>query len=211
MTAGARPPTPVFVVAESAAAAARVEAILRGDAAVRAVMLGAGALATLESQRDTAIVILAMSAPAAGRMLDTFRGLPRPPAVVLLTPSPRQAWTARARRGGVRAVLGRDATAEEVSAALAATKAGLLVLHPEALRGAAVGALATGEPAALTAREVEILEMLAEGMSNRAIAARLKISGNTVKFHVASVLTKLAARSRTEAVTVGVRQGLISL
>jgi DNA-binding CsgD family transcriptional regulator len=53
--------------------------------------------------------------------------------------------------------------------------------------------------------------MMAEGMSNRRIAVRLGISGYTVKFHVASVLGKLGAASRTEAVTLGVRQGLISL
>jgi DNA-binding CsgD family transcriptional regulator len=53
--------------------------------------------------------------------------------------------------------------------------------------------------------------MMAEGMSNRAIGGRLKISRHTVKFHVASILTKLAARSRTEAVTLGLRHGLISL
>jgi DNA-binding CsgD family transcriptional regulator len=58
---------------------------------------------------------------------------------------------------------------------------------------------------------VEILEMMAEGMSNRRIAVRLGISGYTVKFHVASVLGKLGAASRTEAVTLGVRNGLISL
>jgi NarL family two-component system response regulator YdfI len=63
----------------------------------------------------------------------------------------------------------------------------------------------------VTPRELEILEMMAEGMSNLTIAARLKISRHTVKFHVASVLTKLGARSRTEAVTAGVRQGLIVL
>jgi DNA-binding NarL/FixJ family response regulator len=63
----------------------------------------------------------------------------------------------------------------------------------------------------LTVREVEILEMLAEGLSNRTIARRLAISTYTVKFHVASVLDKLGAATRTEAVTMGLRRGLISL
>jgi len=58
---------------------------------------------------------------------------------------------------------------------------------------------------------VEILGLMAEGMSNRAIAARLGISSHTAKFHVASILAKLGAGSRTEAVTFGVRQGLIAL
>jgi DNA-binding NarL/FixJ family response regulator len=203
---------PVFVLADSSVGAARVEMLLRADPAVRVQVLEAGALGTLEAERNTAIVILAMSTDAGTRILERLRGLRRPPAVIVLASSPHEAWTARARRSGVRAVLGRDATAEELAAAVAATKAGLLVLHPDAVSSAAPAAvLAPGEHSALTAREVEILEMMAEGMSNRAIAARLKISRNTVKFHVASVLTKLAARSRTEAVTVGVRRGLIAL
>jgi DNA-binding NarL/FixJ family response regulator len=124
---------------------------------------------------------------------------------------PHEAWTARARRDGVRAVLRLDATAEELTAAIAATRAGLLALHPDAVGAAAPTAATAVAPMALTPREHDVLEMMAEGMSNRAIALRLKISRHTVKFHVASVLTKLGARSRTEAVTAGVRQGLISL
>ncbi len=63
----------------------------------------------------------------------------------------------------------------------------------------------------LTARETEVLTMLAEGLGNKRIAARLGISEHTVKFHVASVLGKLSATSRTEAVTIGVRAGLIMI
>ena len=63
----------------------------------------------------------------------------------------------------------------------------------------------------MTIREVEILDMLAEGLGNRAIARRLGISAYTVKFHVASVLGKLGAATRTEAVTLALRRGLISL
>ena len=61
----------------------------------------------------------------------------------------------------------------------------------------------------LTPRELEILAMMAEGMRNRAIAQRLGISTHTVKFHIAAILDKLNARSRTEAVTIGLRQGLL--
>ncbi len=62
---------------------------------------------------------------------------------------------------------------------------------------------------ALTARESEVLTMLAEGTSNKEIAARLNISEHTAKFHVSSILAKLGATTRTEAVSRGVRQGLI--
>jgi DNA-binding NarL/FixJ family response regulator len=63
----------------------------------------------------------------------------------------------------------------------------------------------------LTAREVEVLELLAEGLPNKSIAIRLGISDQTVKFHVASICGKLGAANRTQAVRRGVRRGLISL
>jgi len=63
----------------------------------------------------------------------------------------------------------------------------------------------------LTAREVEVLELLAEGLPNKAIAARLRISDQTVKFHVASISAKLGASNRTDAVRRAVRRGLITL
>ena len=63
----------------------------------------------------------------------------------------------------------------------------------------------------LTPREIEVLEQLAEGLSNKAIAARLGISDQTVKFHVASIYGKLNAVNRTDAVRRAVRRGLISL
>jgi DNA-binding NarL/FixJ family response regulator len=63
----------------------------------------------------------------------------------------------------------------------------------------------------LTAREVEVLELLAEGLPNKSIATRLGISDQTVKFHVASICGKLGAANRTQAVRLAVRRGLISL
>jgi DNA-binding NarL/FixJ family response regulator len=63
----------------------------------------------------------------------------------------------------------------------------------------------------LTAREIDVLEALAEGLSNRGIAARLKISDQTVKFHVASVIAKLGAANRTDALRRAVREGLVTL
>jgi DNA-binding NarL/FixJ family response regulator len=63
----------------------------------------------------------------------------------------------------------------------------------------------------LTPREIEVVELLAEGLSNKAIAARLGISDQTVKFHVASISGKLGAANRTDAVRRAVRRGLVSL
>jgi len=63
----------------------------------------------------------------------------------------------------------------------------------------------------LTRREIDVLELLAEGLPNKSIAARLGISDQTVKFHVASICGKLGAANRTQAVRVAVRRGLVSL
>jgi DNA-binding NarL/FixJ family response regulator len=63
----------------------------------------------------------------------------------------------------------------------------------------------------LTARELDVLELLAQGLANKAIAERLGISDQTVKFHVASITSKLGAANRTDAVRLGVRRGLIAL
>ena len=75
--------------------------------------------------------------------------------------------------------------------------------------------VAPGDPApppeSLTDRERDVLELLAEGLPNKAIAARLGLSDQTVKFHVASISGKLGAMNRTDAVRRAVRQGLIAL
>jgi DNA-binding NarL/FixJ family response regulator len=77
------------------------------------------------------------------------------------------------------------------------------------------GRLRAGEPLdpveALTRREIDVLDLLAEGLPNKAIADRLRISDQTVKFHVASIYAKLGAANRTDAVRRAVRQGLLTL
>jgi DNA-binding CsgD family transcriptional regulator len=65
--------------------------------------------------------------------------------------------------------------------------------------------------AALTARELEVLRLVARGLSNKEIAADLSITTHTVKYHLAAVLEKFGVRSRTEAVSLGVRKGLVPL
>jgi DNA-binding NarL/FixJ family response regulator len=122
-----------------------------------------------------------------------------------------------ALRSGARAVLPRNAAASEIVAAIRAAAAGLMVLTPAAFESLAPQSLLhasakSSHPAAqLTARETEILRMLAEGYGNKTIAWKLSISEHTVKFHVSSIFQKLNVSSRTEATTVGARLGLIML
>jgi NarL family two-component system response regulator YdfI len=109
------------------------------------------------------------------------------------------------------AILSPDATGEEIVAAAFAASQGLFVYDSSTLPLTATPAVFLEEPAPLTAREVEILQLMADGLPNKQIASRLQISIHTVKFHVAATLSKLGAASRTEAVTLGMRQGHIRL
>jgi DNA-binding NarL/FixJ family response regulator len=133
-------------------------------------------------------------------------------AIVLLSNNDQPAWTPEALRLGVRAVLRQDATSSEVLAAVGAASNGMAVLDPqelEALLTAASPAPVSDEPSALTPRELEVLRMMAEGAANKIIAWKLGISEHTAKFHVASILGKLHAGTRAEAVAIGMRKGLI--
>ena len=85
-----------------------------------------------------------------------------------------------------------------------------LVVSERVVATAAPGAVAEAG-AALTARELEVLRLVARGLSNKEIAADLRITTHTVKYHLAAVLEKLGVRSRTEAVSLGVRTGLVPL
>ncbi len=130
------------------------------------------------------------------------------PAYVLLGGDSPSGWTQEAVRSGVRALLPRDASAEQILAAVEAAAAGLVAADPREFE-ALLPSYTASEPSVLTAREIEVLRMMAEGEANKQIAWKLNISEHTVKFHVASILGKLNAGTRTEAVTTGIRKGLI--
>ena len=114
------------------------------------------------------------------------------------------------------ALLPREAEREEILAALRAAASGLVSFDRSAALAllrppmVAAGGIAA-ESELLTPREREILQLMAEGLPNKQIALKLNISLHTVKFHVASILAKMGVQSRTEAVTLGVRQGLVLL
>ncbi|HSJ57953.1 MAG TPA: response regulator transcription factor [Anaerolineae bacterium] len=132
-------------------------------------------------------------------------------AIIVLVPDEEHA--AAAWDAGARAVLLRDAAGSALSAAVAAVMQGLAVMD----RTLAPGTRGVREHAgteleeALTPRETEVLQLLAGGLTNRAIGRALGISEHTVKFHVNAILGKLGAQSRTEAVVQATRLGLILL
>jgi NarL family two-component system response regulator YdfI len=137
-------------------------------------------------------------------------------AVVVLSEQPKVDWLSKALRAGVRAVLPRDVTPEQLRAALEAAAAGLVVVHPSEVSAvlpapAALSSPIRELPEQLTPREREVLQMISTGLGNKEIAGKLSISEHTVKFHVASILGKLGASTRTEAVSIGIRHGLVLL
>lgn len=194
----------VRVSASSPLARAGLEAMLREAPGLS--VLNSGETNSFSRQAD---VLLVESAPARHH---GFVGDDAPPRV-LLADNLGRAELRRALHAGVRAVLPRDAAAAEIIAAIQAAAAGLIVLSSEEM-----DALLPAEPEppasfvpgeTLTSREMQVLGMLAEGLGNKDIAARLKISEHTVKFHVSSILGKLGAGSRGEAVARGMREGLV--
>ncbi len=116
--------------------------------------------------------------------------------------------------------LQRDATGEEIVAAIGAVAGGLITFDrrlagdllgaPERIQPPTPERLADTEEA-LTARELEVLQLLAEGLPNKLIASQLHISEHTAKFHVSAIMLKLGAASRTEAVTLAARRGMLIL
>lgn len=114
---------------------------------------------------------------------------------------------------GVRGLLNREFNTEQLFAAISAVVAGLTVLAP-GLVTVTTQENSTAEADTiieLTPRESQVLTLLAEGMTNKAIAYQLSISDHTVKFHVNAIMGKLNAQSRTDAVVRATRLGLLSL
>lgn len=213
-----------LVAAASPVVRAGLEALLTRSASVTVVAVTSGeSLADDIETHEPQVVVVAIDArdatppSIASRIALAPDAVQRTPAFVLLADAPTVSWTADALRAGARSVLPRDATPDEIIAALEAAAVGLVTLPAElaidfvsAARGAA-SRPASVPTQPLTRREIEVLGMLAEGLANKNIAARLGISEHTVKTHVASILTKLDAFSRAEAVAIGARQGLILL
>ena len=136
-----------------------------------------------------------------------------PIPVILLLDLAESAAVNSALRSGIRGVIPSDATAEEIEGAVHAVHAGLVAVMPASL----TELLPEQQPVAdeltepLSDRELDVLELLAEGLSNKLIAHRLNISEHTVKTHVASIFAKLGASSRTEAVAQAIRRGMVML
>ncbi len=201
----------VLIKASSRLAKAGLESLLRQEPAVRLVGDSRGREVDAEAAPDVLLVEADTLADSAAREAVEWAGAGG--SVVLLVRNPAAEPVAETLRSGVKAVLANRLDGPEIVAAIQAAAAGMVILDPagvENLLHAPSAAAATGTlPEELTARELEVLRLVAAGLGNKQIASRLEISEHTVKFHIASIMSKLGAGSRTEAVTIGIRHGLI--
>jgi DNA-binding NarL/FixJ family response regulator len=194
----------VAISASSASLRARIEALARR----------AGARVSAERESYDVLLIT----------LDPSTPLPSSPAPSLLTPAagnvcviwigkaPPRGTVSHLLRSGVAGVVSLDIAPARLQSALRAVRAGLQVIDPAFTREESGSSfVGTSSPEELTEREQEVLTMLAEGLSNKEISSRLHISTHTVKFHISSILGKLGASSRTEAVSIGIRSGRVTI
>src|SRR6202030_1973298 len=204
----------IAVVATSAARRAGIESIVRSHASFH--LAGSfGAVASLVPfARSTELDVIVIDSDSIYDLL----GQPiSDAAIVLLTEVSDARSISRLLRSGVRAILSRESDPDDVLSAIFAVHDGLVLLSLPAAESLA--AVFGDQPLQvedelseeITSRETDVLRMLAEGLVNKDIAARLGISEHTVKFHISSILDKLGASTRTEAVTQGIRRGLIPI
>ncbi len=198
--------TRVFVLADSEQSALDLASLISEDDRLEVVGTLAASAASLSAIRETQPDVLLASRVSASEIPDA--SVP----AVLLTNEPAEVWDVHS---SIKARLPVQITPPEAFAALLAAAQGLTVLTPaqaELVLNTVPAPQPTAPmPEALTPRETQVLRMMAQGLANKEIAEQLGISDHTAKFHVASILGKLQAGSRTEAVTTGIRTGLIPI
>jgi len=194
-----------------------LEQLPRDDPAVVIVGMVDQASSLRELDNRDGVDVLVADVPTQELLAEYRAGRDLIPLVVLLDGTDSEN-TVRALSAGARAVLDRSASRNEIIAAIKAVSVGLVVVAPQLLARLFNEApfadelfKASAGRARLTRRELEVLVAMADGASNKAIARRLGISFHTAKFHVAAILAKLDADSRTEAVAKAAQLGLVML
>jgi DNA-binding NarL/FixJ family response regulator len=163
------------------------------------------------------LLIADLEAPApAAALIDFLASAPAGTGVIALIDNPEPDWVRAALSVPVHAILARDTGVDDLRLAIQTADAGLVLLHPTSARGltAATFREARNEEGLveeLTGRECQVLRLVSSGFGNKEIAERLAISEHTVKFHISSILGKLNVASRTEAVSLGIKRGIISI
>jgi two-component system, NarL family, response regulator YdfI len=221
-------PIRVLICAASSLTRARLDSLIEHESSLQVVSAvpNTNSLRSAIAESDPDVVFLKIDGQSQEMRWEELIVLGVP--IVLLAESVDLVGAAAAIAGGVVAILVGDPTGPELATTAASAASGLLTLSSELADLVRQGLVAhsSGDadsyapdlayvpddfPEHLTLREREVLEMMSEGLSNKEIAAQLNISAHTVKFHISSILGKLGASSRTEATTIGLRRGLITI
>jgi two-component system, NarL family, response regulator YdfI len=207
----------VLVIADSAIARAGLEAMLRESRRFDLIRDKGHSwervyLRSLQSSFEPGVILADIADFSALLLLINHDESNLP--VVLLVDDVSRSELVRAIQVGVRGILRRDAQPAEIFAAIEAAAAGLTVFGPDEFDLLVPVLHSTTRVHGttielLTTRETEILALMSQGLANKQISDRLAISEHTVKFHVSSILAKLGASSRTEAVMKGLGNGLV--
>lgn len=215
-TPGAERKLPVAILASYPAVRAGLRALLSAGSSLE-IVAEASDPGDLRSGERARVVVAELESDRSGALVrEIVENLPDA-GVVLLGPPAGAQRLLQILADRAWAYLLRDAGADDLIQAVAAVAQGLVVLPPPLARQLLVSqpfAVLSDESVpqeSLTNREQEVLQLVAQGLPNKTIAHTLGISEHTVKFHVTSILTKLDASSRTEAVRLGARRGLIVL
>lgn len=212
--AGVRP-IRVLIVDDHEVLAASLSMVLDAESDIRAV----GVATTLAQARDLIrstrpdVLLLDHRMPDGDGVADIprLRALRPEIGIVVLTASAADHVLLTAIENGASGFLSKTRSLDEVTAAVRAAAAGESVISPELL-ARLLPRFGRGTPHSgeeLTEREREVLALVAEGLSNAAIAERLVVSVHTVRNHVASLSAKLGAHSKLEALSIALRQGLL--
>jgi DNA-binding NarL/FixJ family response regulator len=210
----------VLVVDDEALVRSGFELILNAADSIEVVATATGADAVAavgEHHPDVVLLDIRMPDVDGLTVLRELRALPASPAVAMLTTFDTDEYILTALHSGAAGFLLKDTEPEQLAQLVHALAAGGVVLSPKASRTLLRGRLGS-EPAAdeevarverLTGRERDVLVLVAEGLSNADIGARLYLSTGTVKDHVSAVLTKLRVASRVQAALLAHRAGLL--
>lgn len=202
----------VAILAAAPALRSGLRALLGSDARIQVAASAATLAGLLEQDAELDVVLLAEELPMA-QLAEALEASDEPPAVLLLSEASelaRQLATLPARAWGW---LPPDCSQQELAAAVLALHEGLIAAPPAMLSALLAPANSNEAPLdeELTERELDVLQLLAEGMANKQIALQLSISEHTVKFHSSSIYAKLGVTNRTEAVRRAARLGLLVL
>lgn len=202
----------VMVLADDPLARAGLAALLGDIPAGRIVTQAAGNLLTSAASGEMESMVDLIVWDVGWESAEQNEDEPLDLTIPILALVPDEQAAGAAWRMGCRAILTREFDEGRLAAAMSAAVQGLVIVSPSLL-DSLVRARVSNDPISidLTPRESEVLALLAEGLTNRAIAQRLTISDHTVKFHVNAILTKLDAQSRTDAVVRATRLGVLAL